>query len=208
MGIDFEMDAVAMDKERAQRQRALLATVQAHDSDPAAAAQAAAELLRWYVRFEHMDDADVQAVIEEGIAAVMLKVVQATMRVQPRVDITPLDFFPYPRKSKRSGGPKRTGAKERMLQLREAHGDYLTEAEARGILTTTPGKDGKRRTLPRGQWPATVASVENALVDHMGGTYTDVPLEQRRAFIRESIDQFWPLSWGKPRQRVEYPEHW
>ena len=208
MGVELEVDAVAVGEEAAQRQRALLTTVQAYDTDPAAAVQAAAELLRWYVRFEQMDDAEVQAAFEEGIAAVMLKVAQAAMQVQSRADITPLDFFQYPRNAKRGGGPKKTGAKERMLQLRAAHGDYLTEAEARGILTTLPGKDGKRRTLPREQWPDTVANIERALVDHMGSTYTDVPIEQRRAFVRESVDQFWTLSWSKPRQRVTYPAHW
>ena len=210
MGVEFELDAVAVGEEAAQRQRALLATVQAHDTDPAAAVQAAAELLRWYVRFERMDDAGVQVAIEEGIAAVMLKAASAALEIRPgaRVDVTPLDFFPFQRRAGKGGGPKKAGAKERMLQLRAAHGDYLTEAEARGILTTLPGKDGKRRTLPREQWPATVASVERALVDHMAGTYTDVPAEQRRAFVRESVDHFWPLSWGKPRQRVAYPAHW
>lgn len=198
--IELFADAAETVGNAAEKQRALLAEVRNHDADPATASEAAAELLRWYVRFGHMDAPEVQEAIEEGIEAVMLQVARAALDVKPgaRTDVNPLDFFPYPRKAAK-GGPKKAGVKQKLLGLRAAHGDYLTEADMRAVLTTSGG-----RSVPKDKWPDTLDQIESAMSAHLSETYKDVPAEQRRAFVRES---FPTIPWGTER-RVVYPSHW
>lgn len=199
-GVPLVVSALATTADLAAKQRAQLEQVRRHDDDPATAMQAATELLLWYVRFGRMDDAEAQAAIEQGAEDVMRKVAAAAVEVQhgSRVSVTPLDYFPFPRRPGKGGGPKRSGIKAKLLELRGAH-TGLTENELRKVLTTCDD-----RTLPRSKWPATVASVENALVDYLATTYSDVPADQRRAFVRA----LQILPWDSPKELVTYPAHW
>lgn len=198
--IELNFDAEAWAVKRAAYERALLAQVRNHDTGAGTASEAATELIRWYVRFGHMEAPEVQEVIGEGIAAVMLQVARAALDIKPgaRADVTPLDFFQYPRKAAK-GGPKKAGAKEKLLKLRAAHGDYLAEEDVRAVLTTSGG-----RSVPQDKWPSTLDRIEDALTDHLAGVYSDVSPEQRRAFVRESFPS---IPWGT-KGRVVYPAHW
>lgn len=202
-GIDlggFDPDAFAAEQKQSERHLFAMATENAD-------ATAAAQLLRGYLRFGSTEDKRVQAEIEAGIERVVLRAARAAFEGKEgaRVSITPLDFFMPERAAprKRSGGPKKSGVKGKWLELRSAYGDFLTPQDVRDALTTNGG-----HTLPRDKWPATVASVEDALVGYLASAYNDVPPEHRKAFVRESLDQFWPLPWGKPKHRVKYPGHW
>lgn len=199
--IALNFDAEAWTLKRTKEERALLTQVRNHDTDPATASEAAAELLRWYVRFGRMDAPEVQEAIEGGISAVMLKVARAALEVKPgaRTDVTSLDFFQFPRKVVRGGGPKKAGVKQKLLELRDAYGDHLREQDVRLVLTTSGGN-----SLPRDKWPATVGQIENALTAHLAEVYSDVPPQQRREFVRASIS----LPWDTPKQGVAYPAHW
>lgn len=202
-GIDLsEFDPDAFTAEQRQKERQLFAMV-----TETADATAAAQLLRGYLYFGSTEDKRVQAEIEAGMQRVMLRTARAAFEGKDgaRVSITPLDFFMAERAApkKRSGGPKKSGVKGKWLELRSAFGDFLTPKEVWDALTTSGGY-----TLPRDKWPSTVASVEDALVGYLASAYNDVPPEHRKAFVRESLDQFWPLPWAKPKHRVKYPGHW
>lgn len=202
-GIDLsEFDPDAFTAEQRQKERQLFAMV-----TETADATAAAQLLRGYLYFGSTEDKRVQAEIEAGMQRVMLRTARAAFEGKDgaRVSITPLDFFMPERAApkKRSGGPKKSGVKGKWLELRSAFGDYLTPQEVRDALTTNGG-----RTLPRDKWPSTVASIEDALVGYLASAYNDVPQEHRKAFVRESLDQFWPLPWSKPKHRPDYLGHW
>lgn len=202
-GIDLSwFDPEAFGVEQRDSERALLEKA-AREAD----ATAAAQLLRGYLHSGGTEDKQVRAEIEAGIERVVLRAARAAFEGKEgaRVSITPLDFFMPERAApkKRSGGPKKSGVKGKWLELRSAYGDYLTPQEVRDALTTNGG-----RTLPRDKWPSTVASVEDALVGYLATAYNDVQPEHRKAFVRESLDQFWPLPWGKPKHRVEYPRYW
>lgn len=196
--IELFTNADAIVNSAAEKQRALLAQAFDQKGKKAAATIAAAELLRWYVRFGHMDAPEAQAAIEDGIERVMLKVARAAMEVKSRVEIKPLDFFESKTDAGR-GGPKKAGVKQKLLELRAAHGDYLTEADMREVLTTNGG-----RSLPRHKWPSSLDIIEDTLTAHLVGAYSDVPAEQRRAFVRESFPN---IPWGT-EGRVVYPSHW
>lgn len=202
-GIDlngFDPDAFTAEQKRGERHLFAMATENAD-------ATAAAQLLRGYLYFGSTEDKRVQAEIEDGMQRVMLRTARAAFEGKDgaRVSITPLDFFMPERAvpKKRSGGPKKSGVKGKWLELRSAYRDFLTTQEVRDALTTNGG-----RTLPRDKWPLTVASVEDALVGYLASAYNDVPHEHRKAFVRESLEQFWPLPWDKPKHRVKYPGHW
>ena len=202
-GVDlsgFDPDAFTAEQKQNERHLFAMATETADVT-------AAAQLLRGYLHFGGTEDKQVQAEIEAGIERVVLRAARAAFEGKEgaRVSITPLDFFMPERAApkKRNGGPKKSGVKGKWLELRSAYGDFLTPQEVRDALTTNGG-----RTLPREKWPATVASIEGTLVGYLASAYSDVPQEHRKAFVRESLDQFWRLPWGKPQQRADYPAHW
>lgn len=186
-------DPVAVRTRQAVDEASLLAIVRGGVKRPAAAKQAAAELMRSYASVAGIADDETRQVIEAGAQRVASTVAYAGLENGGRTWVEPLDYFASEVVIDHKGGRNPKGFEDNRLELRAAYGDWLTRSEAMRYLTTREGK-----TIPTDERAKNMGEAEIWLTKHVRSNYPSYSPSECAAFVRESFPH-WPWQdWKRP----------